>query len=133
MPTFESTEKMYEVLGGLLAMLAQHPDVRPKFLESKITTRYNLSEPNGVIWLMEDGEVICGKNPEGVTPTIDMTLSGDSCHLFWLKKLSLPIAIAKGKVKTKGPLPKILKMLPLLKPAYEAYPAIAKEHGLEPL
>ena len=37
---------------------------------------------------------------------------------------------AKGKIKAKGPMPKVLKLLPLLKPAYAAYPGIAKEHGL---
>lgn len=133
MPTFKSTEQMYEILGSLLKLLADHPVVGPKYRESKIVTRYNLSDPNGTIWLTEQGEVICGSNPEGLKPTIDMTLSGDTCHLFWLKKISLPIALAKGKVKTKGPLPKVLKMLPLLKPAYEAYPEIAKKYDLQPL
>jgi hypothetical protein len=59
-----------------------------------------------------------------------MDLSGDSCHLFWLKELSLPIALAKRKIKARGPMPKVLKLLPMLKPAYEAYPEIAKAHGI---
>jgi len=60
-----------------------------------------------------------------------MSLSGDTCHKFWLQEVSMPIALAKGLIKAKGPLPKVLKLLPLLKPAYESYPAIAKEHGLK--
>ena len=44
--------------------------------------------------------------------------------------VSMPVALAKGLVKTKGPLPKVLKLLPLLKPAYEMYPEHAKAHGL---
>ena len=59
-----------------------------------------------------------------------MSLSGDTCHKFWLQEVSMPVALAKGLIKAKGPFPKVLKLLPLLKPAYAAYPAIAKEHGL---
>ena len=62
--------------------------------------------------------------------TVEMTLSGDTCHKFWLKHVSMPIALAKGLIKAKGPMPKVLKLLPLLKPAYEMYPEHAKSHGL---
>jgi len=59
-----------------------------------------------------------------------MSLSGDSCHKFWLKQLTMPVALAKRQIKAKGPIPKVLKLLPMLKPAYEAYPEIAKSHGI---
>ena len=59
-----------------------------------------------------------------------MTLSGDTCHKFWLQQISMPIALAKGLIKAKGPMPKVLKLLPLLKPAYAAYPDWARSHGL---
>ena len=59
-----------------------------------------------------------------------MTLDGDTCHKFWLKQIKMPVALAKGLIKAKGPMPKVLKLLPLLKPAYEAYPAIAQKNGL---
>jgi hypothetical protein len=59
-----------------------------------------------------------------------MTLSGDTCHQFWLQQISMPIALAKGLIKAKGPMPKVLKLLPLLKPAYAAYPDWAQSHGL---
>jgi hypothetical protein len=42
----------------------------------------------------------------------------------------MPVALAKGLIKAKGPMPKVIKLLPLLKPAYAAYPEIAKKHGL---
>lgn len=129
MATFESTEKMYTVLGKLFETLLSDPTVGPKYIESKIIIKFNIDEPNGNIWLTDDGKVICG--PADIKPTIEMTLNGDTCHLFWLQKITLPIALAKGKIKAKGPMPKVLKLLPLLKPAYKAYPAIAKENDLE--
>ena len=129
MAVFESTEKMYEVLGELFTTLMNDPVAGPKFQAADIVIRFIINDPDGEIWLSNEGGVICGK-PDNLTPVVTMTLGGDSCHLFWLKKLSMPVALAKGKIKAKGPMPKVLKLLPLLKPAYAAYPDWARSHGM---
>ena len=105
-----------------------HPSVGPKFVESNITIKFTINDPSGFIWLTPDKGVICGD--ADCKPTIEMTLSGDTCHQFWLQEVSMPVALAKGLIKAKGPLPKVLKLLPLLKPAYEAYPEISRKYGL---
>lgn len=128
MAAFSSTEKMYEVLGELFRTLMNDPVVGPKYAESNIIIKFIIFEPTGTIWLDASGGVICGD--ADLTPTIEMTLSGDSCHKFWLKELGMPVGLAKGLIKAKGPLPKVLKLLPLLKPAYEAYPDIAKKYQI---
>ncbi len=130
MAVFESTEKMYEVLGELFNVLLSDEKVGPKFKEQNIAIRFVMTDPKGEIWLLPDATVVCGV-PEGVKETITMSLSGDTAHKFWLKKISMPVALARGLIKAKGPLPKVLKLLPLLNPAYKAYPEIAKKHGLE--
>jgi hypothetical protein len=130
MAVFASTDRMYEVLGTLFRTLLKDPMAGPKFLESDIVIKFEISDPAGTIWLSKEngGEVICGS--ASLKPTIEMILSGDSCHRFWLQELSMPVALAKGLIKAKGPMPKVLKLLPLLKPAYVAYPTIAKQFGL---
>ncbi len=129
MTVFENTEQLYLILGKLFETLLADPETGPKFVESKINIKFTIDNPSGMIWLTDHGKVICG--PADIKPTIEMTLSGDTCHLFWLQKISLPIALAKRKIKTKGPIPKVLKLLPMLKPAYAAYPDIARVNGLE--
>lgn len=128
MAVFESTEKMYEVLGELFRSLLEHPAVGEKFLQSGIIIKFTIDQPDGHIWLCRDGRVICGEHDE--KPTVEMALSGDTCHQFWLQEIKMPVALAKGAIKAKGPMPKVLNLLPLLKPAYEIYPAIAKKHGV---
>ncbi|BBO77955.1 hypothetical protein DSCW_53720 [Desulfosarcina widdelii] len=132
MPVFESKEKMQAVLGGLFEKLLADPEFGPKFVQADITIKFNISDPNAELWVTPGdgttGEVIWGSN--GNKTTVEMTLSGDTCHKFWLKQIAMPIALAKGLIKAKGPMPKILKLLPLLKPAYEAYPEWANSHGL---
>ena len=130
MPIFSNSEKMYEVLGELFNALLQDTTAREKFIESDIIIKFDIHDPSGQIWISNEdgGKAICG--PTQLKPTIEMTLSGDSCHKFWLQELTMPVALAKGLIKAKGPMPKVIKLLPLLNPAYSAYPEIAKKHGL---
>jgi hypothetical protein len=132
MPVFESSEKMETILGELFVKLLADPVMGPKFVASDIVIRFNISEPSGTLWITPGdgtkGEVLWGD--QDLKATVEMTLSGDTCHQFWLKHVSMPIALAKGLIKAKGPMPKVLKLLPLLKPAYEMYPDHATAHGL---
>ena len=128
MAVFESTDKMYEVLGKLFNTLLAHQEVAEKFKAADITILFNIHDPSGQIWLDGEQGVTCGA--ADLKPTITMGLSGDACHQFWLKQLTLPVALAKRQIKAKGPVPKVLKLLPMLKPAYEVYPEIAASYGI---
>jgi putative sterol carrier protein len=131
MPVFKDTEQMYEVLGELFNQLLENKPVAQKFYDDDINIKYEITEPDGEIWLLHGDdwpEVVVGE--ADAEADITMWLKGDDCHNFWLQKLKLPIALAKRKIKAKGPMSKILGMLPMLKPAYEAYPEICEKYGL---
>jgi len=132
MGVFESKEKMQTVLGELFENLLADQIMGPKFLEMGINIKFTITEPSAALWLTPGdgtkGEVRWGDI--GEKATVEMTLSGDTCHKFWLQHVSMPVALAKGLIKAKGPMPKVLKLLPLLKPAYAMYPEHAKSHGL---
>ena len=131
MPVFESTEKMYDVLGAVLSSITEDPEISKKFNDKNINVRFVYNNPSGEIWVMH-GEtkpsVMTG--PTEVKADIEMWISGDDAHAFWLKKLNLPVAITKRRVKSKGTITKVLALLPLLKPAYAKYPSICKEKGI---
>jgi hypothetical protein len=128
MAIFKDAEKMYEVLGGCFKYAITETEFGDKMKEYDITYKFIMHEPEGFIWVSHD-TVLTGKDADkdGI---ITMELSGDSAHKFWLKQLSLPVALATKKIKSKGPIPKVLKILPYLKPVYERYPKVAKENNL---
>ncbi len=129
MRVFESTEKMYEVLGELFNTLMEDSEAKKKYLDSGLNIKFDIFDPDGVIWLSaEEEKVICGD--ADLKPHVEMTLSGDTCHKFWLQQIKMPVALAKGEIKVKGPMNKVLNLLPILKPAYQAYPEIAKKHEI---
>ncbi len=128
MGIFDSTEKMYRVLGELWNTLLKEENIAKKFKEAKIIVKFSINSPLGEIWLFPEGRVVCGKADS--KPDVEMFLSGDDCHRFWMQELKLPIALATGKIRAKGPINKILKLLPMLKPAYDKYPKIARDAGI---
>ena len=132
MAVFETKEKMVEVLGGLFEKLLDDPDAGPKFAASGIIVKFTIHDPGSELFITPGdgtrGEVLWGS--QGIKPTVEMTLSGDTCHRFWLRQIPMPTALAKGLIKAKGPMPKVLKLLPILKPAYDAYPDWAVSQGL---
>ncbi len=129
MAVFKNGEQMFEILGGMFKMVLQDKEVGPKFKESGVVVRFNITDPDLTLWVDTVSMQVLSGNQD-LKANVTMDLSGDSCHQFWLKELKLPIALAKGKIKAKGPMPTILKLLPLLKPAWDAYPGIAKKNNL---
>jgi len=69
-------------------------------------------------------------NPDPGTATeITLAMAADDGHAFWLGRLNMALALAKGKVKVTGPISKIMKLLPAMRPAFPKYQAFLDEHG----
>jgi len=54
-----------------------------------------------------------------------MEINADVAHGFWLGKVNLMVAITKGDIKVKGPIPRIIKLLPI-KNVYALYKKLLK-------
>ncbi|SHJ25397.1 hypothetical protein SAMN02745216_01312 [Desulfatibacillum alkenivorans DSM 16219] len=128
MSVFKDANHMYTILNDVWTHAINETDFGPKLKEYEIDYKFVIKEPNGYLYVSHD-EVITGDkaNRDAV---ITMELSGDTVHAFWLKKIKLPVALATRKIKSKGPIPKVLKILPFLKPVYELYPVYCEKHGL---
>ncbi len=158
MTVFKDTDHMYDVLGGLWKLLfnqdendrfveflngaglgpedvKKYRDVKDhaikKFYDSGLTVKFSLTEPDGVIWVLhgEDRPKVVLGNYDA-KPDVEMILSGDNAHKFWCKSLSIPIALATRKIRTKGPVTKVLGLLPLVNPIFDLYPKYCKVKGI---
>lgn len=127
MSVFRNTDNLYDVLGGFWKALYERPDFNSAVKNASIQLKFEISEPAAVLWVGPDGIEFGEQNMKA---DITMQLSGDTCHAFWKKELNLPIALAKRQIKSKGNIAKVMKLLPMLKPAYEMYPEYMKKHGI---
>jgi putative sterol carrier protein len=130
MGVFKSSEKFEEVLVGFFKLLADTPEIADKILPSKMIIRYTYTDPDLVILMNATGDKIEITTGDTETEaTVNMWMSADIAHKFWFGKVNLTMALTRRQMKAKGPVPKILKLLPAIKPAYAMYPKYLDENG----
>jgi hypothetical protein len=69
--------------------------------------------------LRQDFQVICG--PSNLKPDVTLTMPADVADRFWRGDYNLTVGLAKGHVKVKGQIGKILRLIPLTKPLFPMY------------
>jgi putative sterol carrier protein len=63
-------------------------------------------------------------------PDITLSMPADIADRFWRGKYNLAVGLARSEVKAKGPVNKILKLVPLTKPLFPVYvDLIAQKDG----
>jgi hypothetical protein len=60
-------------------------------------------------------------------------MEADTAHRFWLGNVNVTVALARGQIKAKGPVAKILKLVPLTKPIFPRYKAELEAQGRQDL
>lgn len=134
MQTFKDQGRLFEVIGGFFEKLADTPSIADKLLESKLIFRMNYTEPDGVIVVDCTGEQVDIRTGDSTTKAhLELSMKSDVAHKFWFGKVNLTMALATKKIRAEGPIPKMLKLLPLIKPAYSMYPTYLEDNGFSEL
>lgn len=127
MGTFQNADQLKTILGDFFKLLAADPLIGPKLLDSKMVIKFIYREPDASITidLLGDAAVFTFDDNQK-KPTVEMAMKADTAHKFWMGDVNLVIALARREITAKGPVPKILKLLPIIKPAYKLYPDYIK-------
>jgi putative sterol carrier protein len=128
---FKSEQEVYDTMGKLFLDLRDDPELFPKFQRSNTVVQYRFSDPESQITVKmlegEDGQVDLG--PSQLEPEVTMSMEADTAHRFWLGQVNVTVALARGQIKAKGPVAKILKLVPLTKPVFPRYKAQLEGQG----
>lgn len=121
MPYFSDEAEVYRYLGGVFREAGQHETSGPKLRAANVTLQLHYTEPASQITVRftEDYEVIEGDTD--VKPDVHLYMSADTADKFWRGDYNLAVGLAKGQVRSKGPVNKILKLVPLTKPLFPIY------------
>jgi hypothetical protein len=104
--------------------------MRKKLLDSKMILKFVYADPPLAITIDLSGESpVFTYNDEAKKPEVEMSMKADTAHRFWFGKVNLVVALARREMVAKGPIPKLLKLLPIIKPAYDLYPKYLQEKG----
>lgn len=135
MALFKDDQEVYETIGKLFRDLAEDEELAPKFRKANTIVQYRYRDPEATITLrLQEGQP--GDVDLGVTemePEVEMSMDADTAHRFFLGKVNVTTALARGQIKAKGPVAKILKLVPLTKPIFPRYKAQLEAQGRDDL
>ena len=135
MPYFKDADEVYSFIGKLFQDLAEDEELAPKFQRANTIVQYQYRNPDSVITVKvkegEDGQVDLGATD--MDPEVVMSMEADTAHRFWLGNVNVTVALARGQMKAKGPVAKILKLVPLTKPIFPRYRKMLEEAGRQDL
>ena len=129
MSIFKDTNMVQELFGELWTKMINETEFGKKLKESELSILFMTEDPEVVMYVDVNGPLF-GEEAKPKTPVVIMKMSGDTVHKFWLKQINVPKALALRQIKAKGPVGKILQILPLLKPGFALYPEYCKKYNL---
>jgi putative sterol carrier protein len=126
---FNDADEVYRFIGKLFQDLAQDDELAPKFRKANTIVQYQYRNPDSQITvnLEEDGDGQVDFGESRMEPEVVMSMEADTAHRFWLGNVNVTVALARGQIKAKGPVAKILKLVPLVKPVFPRYRAMLED------
>jgi hypothetical protein len=128
---FKDADELYATLGKLFVDITADPELGPQFRQADTVVRYEYSDPESAITVRlkeGEGDAVEFGDPAR-EPEVTMTMAADTAHEFWLGEVNVTVALARGQIKAKGPVAKILKLVPLAKPVFPRYKAQLEAQG----
>jgi SCP-2 sterol transfer family len=128
---FRDEQEVYDHIGRLFQDLMRDEELLPRFLNANTIVQYAFRDPESriTVKMLEGEEPQVDLGPTDLDPEVTMTMDADTAHRFWLGKVNVTVALARGQMKAKGPVAKILKLVPLVKPVYPRYRAQLEAAG----
>ena len=135
MAYFKDAQEVYDTIGRLFVELAEDDELAPKFRQANTIVQYQHHDPDSTITvrLSEDQPTDVDFGETEMEPEVTMTMEADTAHLFWLGRVNVTTALARGQIHASGPVAKILKLVPLTKPAFPRYKALLEAQGRDDL
>ncbi len=123
MPVFETADELYACIGGLFERLKSQTQVQKELASLNLTVRFNHTEPTSSITLIaHEGENAIHYGECDEEPDVELAMTGDIAHHFWMGEINVMGAITKRQIVPTGSLSKIMALTPLIKAGINIYP-----------
>jgi hypothetical protein len=135
MPYFKDAEDVYAHLGRLFEDIIADEDLGARFRQADSVVQIRMRRPDSQVTVKalaeEDLQVEFGVTE--LRPEVVLAMDADTAHRFWLGKVNVTVALARGQISARGPVAKILKLVPLVEPVRDRYEARLRDAGRDDL
>ncbi len=138
MPYYKNFAECDDIFGGFFRkmseLVAEGDEVligiQRKLAEINLIVKFIWRDPEMTLTLdFTKDPFTVHTNDDVITPTATFTLTTDVAHKFWHGQVNLAKALTTKTIVARGPIPKILKLLPAIKPLYTRYPQYLADMG----
>jgi hypothetical protein len=139
MSRFESVEQFREVIEKIFTLMNDHPEVGPRLNKARAPNRFEFTDLGLRFDVTYTGaeEAAAGRwlrwtwNGEGCDwePVIRLTMPSDVANRYFQGKENVAMAVATGKIKVRGPVPKLLELGPVTRPIHALYREWLEDEG----
>jgi hypothetical protein len=128
---FKDEDDVYRFIGRLFQELAVDAELAPRLRKADTTVLYQLSDPDCQITvdMRPEREIQVDLGPSELDPEVIMSTTADTAHGFWLGRVNVTAALAGGEITAKGPVAKILRLVPLVKDSFPRYEQMLRDEG----
>ena len=132
---FADDNEVYRFIGRLFEELIEDPELGPRFQNANTVVQYRLRDPESQITVrtVQDEPLRVDLGESDLEPEVIMSMDADVAHRFWLGRVNVTVALARGDIVAKGPVAKILRLVPLVKPSFPRYQELLRHGGRDDL
>lgn len=133
---YDDIDQLYEIYGHFLDKVLTDPKIGPKMSKAGIIIKFIYTDPDGEITIdLKNPPTKPGYfgnyylGPCDLKEDVWTKQAADFSHSFW-HGFENPIAgVTKGKIKQGGKVTAMLKLLPVVRPAFATFPVALEEMG----
>ena len=136
---YKDAEHLYEIYGYFLQRIVQDDRIGPQMKKAGIIIKFIYSDPDSEITMDFKSEPAAGTygtfylGPCQVKEDVWSRQAADFSHRFWHGFENPVAAVAQGKIKQGGKVTAMLKLLPVIRPAFKLFPVVLEEMGYKDL
>lgn len=121
MAVFADADEVYTYLGGIFRRGLDSDGLAEKLAGSGVVLRVHYTDPDAVVTVDMPNKAVENGTSSTAVPNVELFMSADTGNRFWLGKVNLTMAMAKGTVRAKGPVAKLIKLIPQAKNLFPEY------------
>ena len=133
---YRDADHLYEIYGYFMERILKDPKIGPKMSKAGIIIKFIYTDPDCEITIdlknKPEKEGYFGNyylGPCDLKEDVWSKQAADFSHSFWHGHENPVAAVARGRVKQGGKITAMLKLLPVVKPAFRMFPVILEEMG----
>lgn len=140
---FKSKKEFVEVMDKLFTVMSTDPRMGPKLAAARVPQRWEFTDLGLVLnTTYADAKAakkghflrwVWGDKDCDWEPAVEMKMKSEVANKYFQGKENVPVAIALGRIKARGSVPKALKLIPITKPIYRIYREMLEDEGYDHL